>query len=885
MIRRALLVMRPTTLVAAILFAGSVGGVVHAQSAHWSYQPVVRPVPPVVTEQGWRAPLDTFVLAAMTANGLAPSPPAERAAWLRRVSLDLTGLPPTLRELEAFLADAAIADVAARERVVAQLLHSAAYAERWTQWWLDLARYADSQGYEKDELRRTMWRYRDQVLGAFAAGQPFDQFTIEQLAGDLLPDATDAQQLATAFHRQTMTNTEGGTDDEEFRVAAVVDRVDTTLSVWMGSTLGCAQCHDHKYDPFSQREFFQLFAFFDQTEDFDQPNDAPTLRVPTEQQRAATKVIDLELTALRARMVADDVAVAKWGEAVRQQQRAFRAAAPAGSEWHVLGPVPAASFREAHRTAFAPERDGVRLDEVQDGLSWRAEPGYADGRVHGWQGDNSAFYLHRTIAAADAAPALLSLGSDDAIKVWWNGAEILAKEVGRPAAPDQEVLPIELRRGTNTVLLKITNGGGPGGFCFDLRAVDGGGELERVLAIEPGACDAKDHEVLRREFLARAPELAAVRTRIAELERELDAQRGPAVPVLRDLPPDKRRTTRLHRRGSFLDQTDVVTPDVPKVWPGLPADAPRNRLGFARWLVANHNPLTARVLVNRIWSELFGTGLVPTLEDFGSQGDRPSHPELLDWLAAEFMSSGWSLRHLLQTIVLSATYGQSSVQTAHHGEVDPDNRCLARGPSLRLPAEMVRDQALAVSGLLSAKLGGPSVMPQQPDGVWLQIYSGEKWVAAANEDRYRRSLYTFWRRTSPHPAMLLFDAQSRESCVLRRRSTNTPLQALVLWNDPQFVDAARSLAVEMVFGAECVGRDDAARVRWLWRRCLLREPTTSEAAKLAALLADEQRRFRAEPQTAAAFFAPGPGSQEVALAPWVVVAGVVMALDEFVSKR
>ena len=872
--------MRTVPLALAVVLAAAAasaqgGG---ASAPHWAYRPIVRPQPPA-TAAGWgNGPLDTLVLAAMTAQGLGPASPAAPATWLRRVTLDLTGLPPTQAELQAFVADDS---AEARARVVDRLLATPAFAERWAQWWLDLARYADSQGYEKDDLRRTMWRYRDWVIDAFARDLPFDRFTIEQLAGDLLPGATDEQRLATAFHRQTMTNTEGGTDDEEFRVAAVVDRVDTTLSVWMGSTLGCAQCHDHKYDPFSQREFFELFAFFDQTADHDQPDDEPSLRVPTVVQRATQKAIELELSELRAKLVADDAAVAAWAASLRTQQQAFAAAAPQRSPWQVLGPVAGESFRHAHTTAFAPERDGVRLDAEQDGQRWREEPAFDDGRVHTWRGDHSAVYLQRTVRAAGPALVTLSLGGDDAIKAWWNGVEIASKEVHGAAAADQVLVEVALREGDNTLLLKVTNGGGPGGFYFDLRPPAVGDELARVLALPPDALGAAERTRLRGEYLARSPEFAAVRARIAAVERDLDAQLGPAVPVLRELPADRRRTTRIHRRGSFLDQGDPVTPGTPAVWPPFPADAPRDRLGLARWLMAADNPLTARVLANRIWSELFGQGLVTTLEDFGTQGERPSHPELLDWLAAEFRDRGWSLRSLLKAIVLSATYGQSSVQTAAQRERDPQNRWLARGPSVRLSAEILRDQALAVAGLLAPQVGGPSVMPPQPDGVWMQIYSGERWVAAEGGDRHRRSLYTFWRRTSPHPAMLVFDAQSREACVLRRQRTNTPLQALVLWNDPQFHEPAKALAARLGAGAG----GDRDRIDWLWRQCLQRSPTISERDRLLALLADERRQFAADPARAQAMVGGTDAAAAVEQAALVVVVAVVMALDEFVSKR
>jgi hypothetical protein len=622
---------------------------------HWAYRPVVRPELPAGSDEDCLQALDRFVRRDLAARGLEPAPPADRATWLRRVSLDLCGLPPTPDEVAAFAADAS---PEAFERQVDRLLQQPAFGERWAAWWLDLARYADSQGYEKDGLRPHMWRWRDWVIAAFARDLPFDQFTVEQLAGDLLPGATLEQQVATAFHRNTMTNTEGGTDDEEFRTAAVIDRVNTTMTVWMGSTLGCAQCHDHKYDPFSQREYFQLFAFFDQTEDADRDDEAPTLRAPTQEQQQRLLALDAEIDACQAPAAAGD--------------------------------------------------------------------------------------------------------------------------------------------------------------------------------------------------------------RLAALQREREAIAVPLVPVLRELPAERRRTTRVHLRGSFLTPGDAVSPAVPACWPTLPADAPRTRLGLARWLVSRDNPLTARVQVNRAWEQLFGRGLVATLEDFGQMGERPSHRELLDWLASDFMDDGWSWRRLLRRIVLSATYRQASTPAPDVRARDRDNAWLARGPGFRLSGEMLRDQALHVSGLLHASVGGPSVMPEQPDGIWGQIYSGEKWHTSAGPARHRRSLYTFWRRTSPHPAMTTFDAPSRELCVVRRVRTNTPLQALVTWNDPQFVECARALAARVLLE---VGGDDAARLERMFRLCLLRAPDDAERQRLLAFVQLERDG--------------GEGSDQRA---WERCASVLLNLDEFLTK-
>jgi hypothetical protein len=830
--------------------------------AHWSYRPIVRPPLPECPDRAWcKEPLDCFVRAAQAAHGLSPAPEWDRATWLRRASLDLLGLPPSPEDVAAFVADT---QDGAYGRAVDRLLADPAFGERWALWWLDLARYADSQGYEKDALRPDAWRWRDWVIAALNRDLRFDEFTIEQLAGDLLPDATLEQRVATAFHRQTMTNTEGGTDDEEFRSAAVIDRVNTTLSVWMGSTMGCAQCHDHKYDPFKQVEYYRLFAFFDQTADRDQPDESPTLRAPTAAQQARTAVIDTELAALQREIDGMASQRDEWLREQRERAKAFAAAKPTAAVWHWLGPLQAADFDSAYATAFAPERD-VDLAADQDGHRWEERPAFADGVVHTWRGDRAAVYLHRTIDAAAPAKAWLALGRDDALKVWWNGESVLQKKTAGAAAPDQELVEVALREGRNEVLLKIVNGGGPSGFCFALRGTPFGGAAEAALSLEPMA-GGDPERLLAAAFAQWAAAPAAQRARTAELQRERGELQGPLVPVLQELPAGQRRTTHLFLRGSFLTPGEVVTADVPACWPSLPPDAEHDRLAFARWLVASDNPLTARVQANRIWEQLFGRGLVATSEDFGKQGEPPSHPELLDWLARDFVDEGWSLKRLLRHLVLSATYRQAVAVPAELRERDPNNVWLARGPSFRLPGEILRDEALCCSGLLQRALGGPSVMPEQPAGVWTQIYSGEKWQTSAGADRHRRSLYTFWRRTSPHPAMTTFDAPSREFCVVRRVRTNTPLQALVLWNDPQFTECAAALAARAQ--REAGSGDDAAVLARMWQLALLRAPTAAETQRMLTFVRDEQRR----------------GGDDASAHAWTRCASVLLSLDEFVTK-
>ncbi len=585
----------PRALLALALAATAAA---QARAPHWSYQRIERPALPAVQNAAQALqPFDRFVLARLEREGIAPAPAADRATWLRRASLDLCGLPPSPEHLAQFLADM---EEGAFERAVDRMLDGPAFGERWAQRWLDLARYADSQGYEKDDLRPDAWRYRDWVIDAYTRDLPFDQFTIEQLAGDLLPKPSQEQLVATAFHRQTMTNTEGGTDDEEFRTDAVLDRTNTTMSVWMGSTVGCAQCHDHKFDPFSQKEYYRLYAFFDQTEDYDQGDERPTLRVPSAAQRERSAVVQAELDRVRAGLQPEAGAVAAWASPLRERIAALGKAALRQSVWHLLAPVRGASFDDAYDRAWSPEQK-VTLDAEQEGLRWQERADLVDGKVHTWEGANSAFYLHRTIHADAAAVAVLSLGSDDAIRVRWNGKEVLAKKASRAAGPDQELVEVTLQPGDNELLLKVVNGGGIGGFYFELRATSLGAVLEGALAKPVATCSEAELAAIRDAYVRTAPELATARAEVAKLERELDALRGPSVPILRELPPERRRTTRIHLRGSFLTQGEPVSPGVPACWPPLPAGAPENRLGLARWLVSRDNPLTARVQVNRFW--------------------------------------------------------------------------------------------------------------------------------------------------------------------------------------------------------------------------------------------------------------------------------------------
>ena len=703
---------------------------------HWAYVPPRRWELPQVEDRSWpKNPIDYFILARVEAAGLRPSPQASRYELIRRLSLDLRGLPPTLQEAEAFAHDP---DPAAYEKLVDRYLADPAYGERWARVWLDLARYADSKGYGSDPLRE-IWAYRDWVIRALNANMPYDQFTIEQLAGDLLPNPTLQQRIATAFHRNTMTNTEGGTDDEEFRVAAVMDRVETTWQVWMGLTMQCAKCHNHKYDPIKQREYYQFFAFFNQTADNDQPDERPTLEVP-------------------------------WPEAQRRI--------------------------EQHKQKVA-----------------QVEKQLAQARRH------------------------------------------------------LDQLRVQARQAAKVLLPLVAPGG---------------------KASQP------DDAAARKRFQAVAAQLKKARQQVESLQKQLDslkrnAPRLPRVPVMVELPPQKRRKTFVLDKGNFLVPKEEVQPGVPQAFHPWPQGAPKNRLGVALWLVDRRNPLTARVQVNRIWAQLFGRGIVETQEDFGVQGMRPTHPRLLDWLAVWYMDNGWDTKRLIRLIVTSATYRQSSRVRREHLARDPRNLLLARGPRFRLEGEMIRDQALATSGLLSRKMFGPSVYPPQPPGLWRAAFNGRdrKWPTSTGADRYRRAIYTFWRRTVPYPAMATFDAPSREVCTVRRIRTNIPLQAFVTLNDEAFVEMAQALGRRILREGGSSVEDKA---RYGLRLCLIRPVTQAEVAEIVRLYHDALAELKQTPQAARELatrpLGPLPqGVDPVEAAAWTTVANVLLNLDGVLSKN
>jgi hypothetical protein len=887
---------------------------------HWAYVKPKRPDVPAVTRKGWvRTPIDAFVLARLEREQLSPSPEAPKATLLRRVSLDLVGLPPTPEEVDAFVADQS---PDAYEKAVDRLLASPHFGERWARPWLDLARYADTNGYEKDN-RREIWKYRDWVIGAFNRDLPFDQFTVEQIAGDMLPNATVEQRIATGFHRNAMTNEEGGVDPEESRYEVLVDRTNTTATVWLGSTLGCAQCHNHKYDPFTQKDYFRLLAFFanndydgrtfgDGTRFFE-----PALELATPEQEAARKELQSTIERLEQQLkgTTPELTAAEkaWEESLRASFAAWTAVTPdaaRATNGAILtiqpdGSVLASGVNAAATTYTVTARlplanvTGVRIEALPDPSLPRGGPGrdgYGHFRVTGIHADagstassQSATPIEfKTVKVDDAASAfdaaeLLGArpaayarkGGSWAINAMRDSAERLPRNAvlatGAPlAAPPGTELKITIDHLDGTI------GQGIGRFRIwvtdradPLEGADLAPRLRKTLDIPSAQRTTAQNDELVGVFRAATPLLRETREALASRRKALTDLKIPSTLVMRERPGFERPSFELRVRGSFSARGERVFAGTPRALHPMRDDLPANRLGLARWLVDPGNPLVSRVVVNRLWEQLYGRGLVETSEDFGSQGTPPSHPELLDWLAAELIAKGWSQKTLIKTMVMSATYRQSSAVSAGLAERDPYNRLFAHGPRVRMEAEMIRDASLAVSGLLSDKMFGPSVFPLQPDGIWNQPYSSDKWSVSSGDDRYRRSLYTFWRRTSPYPSFMTFDATSREFCTVRRVRTNTPLQALTLLNDPASFEAARALARRMVSG----GSTSTARAARGVKLVLSRQAEPLEVDRLVKMFEKESASYRQR------------GEPEPELAAWTLVANVLLNLDEAITKE
>lgn len=1021
---------------------------------HWAFVPPTKSEPPPTRFDALaRNPIDRFVFATLVRNGMEPSPPADPHTLLRRVSFDLTGLPPSPAEVAAFAADPSDANYAA---VVDRLLASPAYGERMARLWLDLARYADSAGYGSDPLR-TIWRWRDWVIDAFDRNMPYDQFVVEQLAGDLLPNATREQVLATAFHRNTLTNTEGGTDNEEFRVAAVKDRASVTMQVFMGLTYGCAQCHSHKFDPISHDEFYGLYDFFNQTEDADRSDEEPRIATPRAEDLERVSELEAEIVrledALNARGAALSATIAERAGANERLVEAFAPLRPASFRITSIGrytiqpdssilhdgdlalredmaliystatPIRALALEALTHTSLPnngpgtkggngnfvvnefevrrlrprtpppsarfvrielPGRDRIlSLAEIEvisegenvarfsrasqssddfEGDASRAIDGNKDGKydgrsvTHTQQSSDPWIELDLGRARPIDRVALFNR-TDSNLHLRLKGAKVRLLDDQRRAVFEQGIanppaveLVLDATRPYDVVRIARASAdfeqdrfpvaaaidgdlAADGGWAISPRSGEPHiavfelaepleGEFEVVLAQNYGSYhvlgrfrllgsgESLPHPLLSPDIAAilRKPEASRTRAEVARLvehfaaddaevvaiQRALEAARASLAPllelktpILRELPDSARRTTRVMAKGNFLDPLHVVHAMTPAALHPWQDGEPKNRLGLARWIVSRENPLTARVFVNRVHAMLFGQGIVFTEEDFGTQGSVPSDPALLDTLAVEFVENGYDVKRLLREYVMSYTYRQSSAVRARDLEKDPKNRWLGRGPRIRLEAEMVRDQALLVSGLLSHKRFGPPVYPPQPTGLWRAAFNGERsYETSQGEDRFRRGIYTVWRRSIPYPSMSTFDAPSRETCAIRRVRTNTPLQAFVTLNDPAFVECAQAFARRML---QAGGATDLERVTFGLEVALARPAESPAVAALVELVEAERQRFRADP-SAAASLATDPlgalpeGVEPVEAAAYTVVANVLLNMDAFLTK-
>lgn len=933
------------------------------EAIHWAYVPPRRPALPTIRQASWpRNPIDNFTLARMEAAGISPSAPADASTIVRRMTLDLGGLPPSQVELDDYISDRSID---AADRLATRLLASPRFGERLAQHWLDLARYADTHGYLID-AHRDMWRWRDWLIDALNQDMPFDQFTIEQLAGDLLPNATTSQRIASGFNRNHMVNYENGAIPEEYRVDYVADRVSTTATVWLGQTLECARCHDHKYDPFSMRDFYQLFAFFNNVAeeglDGNQGNAAPLLAAPPPEQQRRMNALNEQITrlgqVLEARRSTCTEAIATW-EASLQAHRpvtlppldaavqlacdtitdqttpctgtlvpALAVASICGNATLAPGRLGKALLLDGQthvvlgKTDLGPTANGLSLaawlfPTTADPMaiaSWAASDGKQQFDLQ-LDGGRIEVHLQRR-AGTDSihvrGKCVLALRRWQHVTVTWDGettAEGLHIYVnGQPV--EIEVLQRRLlraldRKGTWFVGGTV-QGAGFRGLIDDFRlfgrellAVEAsllgsGRPIDEVLATPRAQRTRQQRDLLREfylstydvEFRRLSDELAAARRQLAD-----EHATAPTTMVMQELAAP--RETFVLLGGAFDKPGERVMPSTPAVLPRFPADAPRNRLGLARWIVNPANPLPARVAVNRLWQHFFGVGLVTTPEDFGRRGEPPSHPELLDWLAVEFVESGWDVKHMVRLVVGSATYLQASRARPELMAADPNNRLLARAPRVRLDAETIRDSALSVSGLFDNRLGGPNVFPYQPGGLWEEIsydpaeFTAQTYRQSQGRDLYRRSLYTFWKRTLPPPALVIFDAPTREKCTVGRMRTNTPLQALVLMNDPTYVEAARKLAERMLVEG---GQTREARVATAFRWVTSRWPDAEESAALVALYEKQLVRFEKDSQAAAKLLAVGESSRDqqlaiAELAAWTTVANVLLSLDEVITRN
>ena len=893
--------------------------------SHWAFTPPKQAPLPAVKHATWpRNAIDYFVLARLEAEQLTPSPPADSYTLVRRVYLDLVGLPPTPTEADLFVHDES---PDAYDKLVDRLLESPHYGERWTRLWLDLARYADSNGYDHDDPR-SIWPYRDWVIHALNTDMRFDQFTIEQIAGDMLPNATIEQRIATGFHRNTQLNVEGGIDPLEYRFYSIVDRVNTTATTWLGLTLGCAQCHTHKYDPIPQRDYYCFMALLNNTEE-------PWLTVPKPDVIARRGQLEAQIAEIEAGLASVfplptdsvDTALPKLSsESLKEElrgvhlQRKFEAwrlqAASQARRWSVLRPTQLRSNlplltvlpddsvlasgdqtkSDAYDLEFLTDLRGIKAFRLEV-LPHEQLPGGGPGRTY-YAHPRGEFYLNEFTLLKDGQPVtftktqqtcpqengkVAAQAIDGDLQTGWL---VTGDQIGRENAAVFELAsPLESERQLQVHLLfDEAQPCGLGRFRLsvttDVPAKTVGNwpsEIEFLLTIPPELLQPEQRKCLFRYYLSVAPELAEQQSQISKLRAQMPT--CPTTLALEERPIEHTRPTYLHHRGEFLQPVAAVEPDVLSILPPLPEGIRHDRLALARWLVAADNPLVARVTMNRQWAAFFGCGIVNTPDDFGYQSEPPSHPELLDWLAKEFVNRNWSLKQMHRLIVTSSTYRQASHLSDQLLRKDPDNRLLARGPRNRLDAELIRDAVLMASGLLSSRIGGPSVFPPQPSGVTTEgLRVPYQWVESKGEDRYRRGVYTFQKRNAAFAMFSVFDAPNGTTCTAKRQCSTSPLQALTLLNDPMFIEAAKALGRETA-EQMCPTNE---RVTFIFRRCLTRQPTDAERAAIIRFYDAQTQRIATE-ELSAKLLIGSTAEDMTEQAAWATVARCLLNLDEVIT--
>ncbi len=879
---------------------------------HWAYVPPQRATLPDVSQPDWiRTPVDNFVMARLDKEGLKPSPRATPEKLIRRLYLDLIGLPPNVDQVQSFVKDPSDARLNA---VVDELLKRPQFGERWARPWLDLARYADSHGFQRDNLRE-MWAYRDWVIQAINADMPFDQFSIEQIAGDLLPNATQSQRVATGFHRCTPSNVEAGSLPEETRIEQVIDRVNTTGAVWLGTTLECCQCHDHKYDPFTQKEYYQLLAYFNNTQleaNLTNPKtpssiDFQGVQLPLADAERDVKRDELkkELSGLQTKLDAKkqelEKQLPKWAE---QTAKAVKDA----SQLHLL-PVTDFSSEGSTDTSMKlpdgsillkgddpPDTDvyvakvsaaienikAFRIDVLRDDSLPGKGPGRGDAQRRNFvlneftvelpEGENKFAEFSEVKASFSQKNLRPEMAIDKVDRTGWaispefNQDHWITFVLKQPLTITKEQTLVFTMRQLYGQARTIGR--------FRLSAVTGNlnvesvsGEIAQAVGKRSDQWTDKEKELLLKQSMSTNKAVQGLERQIAKLNTELKRLQPDTTEVMVELP--MARETHMFERGDYRKPGKLVQATTPATLHSA-IDGPQDRLALARWLVSKENPLVARVTVNRWWSELFGQGLVATPEDFGAKGDLPSHPELLDWLACEFMDEGWSMKAVLKTIVLSSTYQQSSNMTDHLRTIDPSNVLLARGPNMRMDAEMIRDNALAISGLLNLKQFGPPIRPYQPAGIWSKVGgTAYTYEVSENGEEHRRGIYVILKRGTPYPSFINFDANARQACTTKRSRTNTPLQALTLLNDPVFVETAEGLARRVI--SEGIDRSVDERIDYMFQLCTARIPTEREHRALRDLY-DAQTPSSEKPAV------------EKELATWKSLATVALNLHETITK-